>query len=325
MDEEEISMTHFTVLVKIKKEEIDKYGTEEALSNALAPFQENNCGSCDEQYLEWEDIEEESLEDYKTGSSTMVVIEDGERVCQYDERFRAEDLSCGSQFVPPSELERVIVPHIERFSVFEDYMKEWAGQVRDIAKGRYGYWVNHKSQWDWYSLGGRWSKRLKTKKGNVDFCQLKELNMGAMEEVGNKEQRDMYEKAEKIRLLEKGCNVREHRMYAATGTATKCPCFEKMEAYHQLTIEWRWESLFSSYLVISEEGDYQRMRTDFDLDQFIKETKWYYDFYTHSVLETDGTWIDKDFNDREEWSRDYAEKFLIGDPDTYIFFVDCHV
>jgi hypothetical protein len=43
------------------------------------------------------------------------------------------------------------------------------GYSKDRETGRYGYWINPDSQWDWYELGGRWRNYFKLKKGTTYY------------------------------------------------------------------------------------------------------------------------------------------------------------
>src|SRR5207302_236175 len=106
----------------------------EAPEEQLEPFQENNFGTCAEEYLEFHDVEDESREHYRTG------------VFDYP----------GAKANDP---ERHGKPLREVFPTFEDYMEEFHGP-RDEKTGRYGEWFNPNSQYDWYQLGGRFTGHL---------------------------------------------------------------------------------------------------------------------------------------------------------------------
>jgi hypothetical protein len=105
----------------------------------LEPFQENNLGTCPEQYLEFHDVEEESREHYRMG------------VFDYP-GAKANDPQANGK------------PLREVFPTFEDYMEEFHGP-RDEETGRYGEWINPKSRYDWYQLGGRFTGHLILKPG----------------------------------------------------------------------------------------------------------------------------------------------------------------
>ena len=59
------------------------------------------------------------------------------------------------------------------YEKYKEFMKEkdyaqmfndWNGLVLDEKTGNYGYWHNPEAHWDWYSIGGRWTGKLKLKK-----------------------------------------------------------------------------------------------------------------------------------------------------------------
>jgi hypothetical protein len=49
------------------------------------------------------------------------------------------------------------IPHSTVYRTFEDFMENWHGDKVDPETGKYGYWRNPNTKWDWYSLGGRWT------------------------------------------------------------------------------------------------------------------------------------------------------------------------
>ena len=146
-------MSHFTVLVVGNNPE-----------EQLAPFQENNCP---EEYLSFTDTEEENLKEYETGTAKKAVMPDGRLLNPWDEEFKIKDDLLGIGQVPEGIPVRE-VPYKEIFPTFEDFMKEWHGHdERDQKIGKYGYWENKISKWDWYELGGRFRGFFKLKHPNV--------------------------------------------------------------------------------------------------------------------------------------------------------------
>lgn len=160
-------MSHFTVLVIGEKPE-----------ELLEPFQENNMSDCPEKYLEFDDIEDAHLEEYKTKSTKKVVYK-GKSYNTFDNELKtviAEDLGF-KRSIFGSEEERIKIDavveslkpkeikFIELFKTFEEYMKEWCGyESRDEEIKRYGNWNNPNSKWDWFQIGGRWRGFFKLKK-----------------------------------------------------------------------------------------------------------------------------------------------------------------
>ncbi len=62
---------------------------------------------------------------------------------------------------------------------FEEFLTEWEGLT--LRDGKWGSTYNPDSKWDWYSVGGRWSKMLITKAGaRCDSAPVGELDFAAM-------------------------------------------------------------------------------------------------------------------------------------------------
>lgn len=168
-------MSHFSVLV---------VGPD--LEKQLAPFQENNMGNCPEEYLAFNDVEDEYRKEYENDGVEMVKCPDGSVVYRWDDRFRVRgSFGHGSnthKILENAGYEMVNVKHKDRFASFEEFIKEWAGyKERDAETGRFGYWENPNKKWDWYEIGGRWSGSLITKdgaivdaakKGDIDFDKM---------------------------------------------------------------------------------------------------------------------------------------------------------
>lgn len=107
-------MSHFTVMVIGENPE-----------KQLAPYQENNMGTCPEEYLSFIDKTEELKKDWEEIS---------------------EDEKAGPN------------------NSFESYV-EGNGYKKNMAEEKYGYYENINAKWDWYVLGGRWTGFLKLKDG----------------------------------------------------------------------------------------------------------------------------------------------------------------
>jgi hypothetical protein len=95
----------------------------------LEPFQENNSGTCPEEYLEFFDVEED-----------------------YREKYQSEIL------FEPDHVHH-LKPMREVFPTFDAYMDEVYGP-KDERAGRYGDWFNPHAEYDWYEFGGRWTDHL---------------------------------------------------------------------------------------------------------------------------------------------------------------------
>jgi len=147
-------MSHFTVLVIGENPE-----------EQLAPYNENT-SSCDKEWLEFGDEEDEYLKKYNEGEKEMIKMPDGRLLFSWDDEFKKKDaIGFGTNtHEVPDNLEKVMVKHKDRYPTFENFMEEWAGyEERDPQTGRYGHWHNPNAKWDWYELGGRWSGYFKLK------------------------------------------------------------------------------------------------------------------------------------------------------------------
>lgn len=56
------------------------------------------------------------------------------------------------------------IPLKETYATFDDFMKDWHGSKgRDEKTGKYGYWTNPNSKWDYWRVGGRWAGHFQIK------------------------------------------------------------------------------------------------------------------------------------------------------------------
>jgi hypothetical protein len=235
-------MSHFTVLVIGEDPE-----------GQLAPFQENNMGDCPREYMEFNDVEDEEREKYETGTIERIVMPDGRLLDTWEEEAKeyiadvAEKLVKAGAFPPPPKkpivngkrnvvvgdksvlpkaklppkpepVEKRKVPYKELFATFEEYMAEWCGHKERDEVGRYGYWSNPNTKWDWYLLGGRWTGYFKLKAGAdgtlgepgafgnkppeptgyADQCRIKDIDLDGMYEEAEKRANESYDKFEAV-------------------------------------------------------------------------------------------------------------------------------
>lgn len=167
-------MTHFTVLVRAPA----KGALVKHLERMLLPYKEAGCGSDDppelEQYLEFEDDEEEYKKEWETETIDFYLVrndKDGRNdlrlVLGHDECFRVPGSFGYGSFgktgthVVPEGTPKATLPKRLAFPSLEIYAEEWHGREgRDPKKGRYGHWHNPNQKWDWYAVGGRWPDRI---------------------------------------------------------------------------------------------------------------------------------------------------------------------
>jgi hypothetical protein len=166
-------MSHFTVMVKVSPEQLimSSNDVEEAVERMLAPYQENNMGDCPREFMEFQELESEYLEEYENQVQTRVVFPDGTTKSQHHSEFYFEDPDDDSPFPSkkfqcPEDCELKDIPFKELYSTFEEFVEKYHGEKeRDPEHGLYGYWENPNKKWDWYQIGGRWRGMLRTKEG----------------------------------------------------------------------------------------------------------------------------------------------------------------
>jgi hypothetical protein len=161
-------MSHFSVLVRLPAETSPDQ-LEDRLAELLDPYCEHENDGSSARFFEFVDDEDEYRLEYDTESSEMIRCPDGALVHPWDERFRVQGAGpFDKSHVVPPELERVEVPHRERFATFEDYMSNYHAAERDPERGRYGHMRNPNAKWDYWRIGGRWRGYLLVKRDAAD-------------------------------------------------------------------------------------------------------------------------------------------------------------
>lgn len=324
-------MSHFTVLVVGEDPE-----------GQLAPFQENNMGDCPEEYLEFNDQEDEFLEEYRTGGTEMVRMPDGRLLYPDDDEFRKEGaMGTGSDtHQVPDHLKVEEIKFTERYIDFETFCEEWHGHSkRDEKKGRYGYWENPNAKWDWYQLGGRWNGFFRVKRGKrgvkgaaglltepdrhpraADQCRKGEIDWEAMDKKTLDERRAAWKRYEKeLAKVEKewaAGKIKDYVDEKRGGEVTPA----------QVIYERRKDN---AYMPVG--GFFRKGPKHATLEEYLAEP---ISHTTFAVLK-DGVWYEKgsmgwwaivtDEKDEGEWKAEFR-KLLEGLPDdTLLSVYDCHI
>ena len=107
-------MSHFVVVV-----------IGDDVEGQLAPYQENNMGNCPQEYLEFQETDEDFEEDYE-------------------------------EYLRDNEGE-------EDLLTYEEFICEEFGYK--LHEGKIGYWENPNKKWDWWVVGGRWRGYFPVKPG----------------------------------------------------------------------------------------------------------------------------------------------------------------
>lgn len=164
----------------------------------MAPFQGNNLTKITKEYLEFFDETPEMLRIYKEDSIERVQGPDGKLYSPLDPIFFAEDKNGKGRKKPriPKKFKSVYLQLTEIYPTFEEYMRKYHGKDSpDPETGKYGYWWNPKSKWDWVNENGQFKDFLtlkdgtdawQAKNGDIDWQGMKDSWMQEAEDRWNK-------------------------------------------------------------------------------------------------------------------------------------------
>jgi hypothetical protein len=176
------------VVVPQKLLDIHNGDIHSAVSELMAPYQENNMGDCPKEFLKFDDVEKEYLTEFNGG------IEEGARVpkdkfvshgdedngsvvqdpndegyflvSRFHKMFEKNTENHSRTHEIPADFEIVQIPFSLLYGTFEEFMRIYHGyKERDADMGRYGYWENPNAKWDYWRIGGRWRGYLRVKEG----------------------------------------------------------------------------------------------------------------------------------------------------------------
>lgn len=343
-------MSHFTVLVIGNNPE-----------EQLAPFQENNMEDCPKEYLEFNDVEDKYLSEYKNDTVTKVVMPDGRLLNSWDEEFRVSgQIGFGTHsHNVPDELDSREVPYTELYSTFEEFMSDWKGySSRDEQMKRYGYWENPNAKWDWYQLGGRWTGFFKLKEdankefaitgtpglmasfakdGYVDTALKKDIDIDGMVAETIENAKDRYDKIAK--LFPKGIPVPKKSWNELCNDST-LDWKERKNVYKEDPAVIEWEEVINQTVKSISDSELESFYNWARQDDYAKSRNEYIQSFANSVLNTfavikDGKWYEKgemgwwgavsNKKDNDEWNKEFT-KLIAGLPDnTLLSIYDCHI
>ena len=178
-------MSHFSVCVIVPDDgvvnNIHANNLEDHLIPVLAPFDEQ---TEEEKYREFEDRTEEAKADFENDTMRVVRFPDGSIHSIYDDAFNKfffveedkiyafgpnRDRKSKLQTEESKALELVTdYPVKSWYPSFEAYCDEHRGSVK-ASDGRWGYTCNPNAKWDWWQIGGRFSRNFLVKE-NLEDC-----------------------------------------------------------------------------------------------------------------------------------------------------------
>lgn len=276
-------MSHFNVAVITDKVE--------KLEKLLAPYQENSMGDCPEEYLVFNDVEEEYRKRYENETLCSVTRITKEQMRElgipldpwphfhYKDKGIYQDLNSENHviFISHADLPKEIKIKLERlkpeeisfkriYASFEDYIEDYAGQEKDPKTGKYGYWENPNKKWDWWEVGGRWSDSLYSKslQAWTNGAKIYDIDWDYMHKLRKEEAEKYWEKSQ---------DIKEY--------------FKNLEG-------------FNTHAVITPDG------------------KW------HENGEMG--WFGIVSNEKKDWNEKYFDTFIKDTcPEYFIIIVDCHI
>lgn len=74
--------------------------------------------------------------------------------------------------------------HKDKYKTLDEFMEDYHGYIKNKETGKYGHYYNPNAKWDWYVIGGRWSKSLLLKNGQrKDYAKIKDIDWTKMKEI----------------------------------------------------------------------------------------------------------------------------------------------
>jgi hypothetical protein len=169
------------------------------------------------------------------------------------------------------------------------FLKQWCGEDGGIDEKGLFYWTrdNPKSKWDWYMIGGRWSRMIKVKRGAKGIIGISETYSGGFVDIA-------YLKDVDFVGTEKGLRKRAGENWDANPKMAKM--FSGAKSRKEYVEKF---GKFRTFAVLNEDGWYER----------------------YEGIPTYGNLIDG-----ETWEKEYRERFLSNFTDrTIVAIVDCHI
>lgn len=327
-------MSHFTVLVRIPAAELENHD-EDSIKNVLAdklqPYHEFECTGVKDQYVIEIDETDEKMSEYEEETFDAVFNNEGSFVSsKYSHKLshyknRNGDLSL------PSGWEIRETP-IKDVMSFEEFLSEWHGysldgEYSDFRDGRFYRYTNPNRQWDWWTVGGRWSDHFLDKEGNRhDIITKGEWDI-------EREAADAVLKYMKYYDL-----YSSHTFTNSFSTWKECLDLNPDDTNAARQMYWNqpFREEFSTLMsqITDEETSWITREIDYfwnvSREQFIID-RVFGSIGTYAVL--DDSWYEKgemgwfgmSHNEDEKWNELFIEKVKSFDDNDLLILVDCHI
>lgn len=234
---------------------------------------------------------------------------------------------------------------------FDKWVTEYHGYHKDELIGKYGYWHNPNSKWDWYQIGGRWTGFFKLKGATLDGTPENTLypdhtvgTPGILTEAAKKGYADSVRK----------CDIDFEGMKKEAGDSANEEYTKFEEATKGIEIPEKWDDFRKKFENIEDarkawhDLPFRKALYDAQIYSFgdVHETfcigtggrKAYIEravanaFSTFAVL-MDGKWYERGSmgwwgmvsNENDDWHTEFMKLFDSVPGDTLFTVVDCHI
>jgi len=279
-------MSHFCVMV-----------VGDNVEEQLIPFNENP-DSCPQEYLKFEDKEEEYKKEWENDTMEAVNV-GGKYFSTYDKFFTvpSKDGFGTERFIPEGvKVEKVSFKLV--YNSFEEWLKEWMDVGKDEKNGKYGYWSNPNAKWDWYEIGGRWSGyfTLKNCKNVVNSAKKGDIDFEYMLKEELKDNNILYDTFENLKMND--------------------PETAKKDFYWVYGVHNKGDK---DNIIFESKEEFLKRRVSVSTFAVLKDGKW----YERGGM---GWWgCVSNEKDRDTWDEEWNKLFNSLDNETVLTIVDCHI
>lgn len=345
-------MSHFSVMVVAAEEP-----TEEVLRKILAPWHEFECTGWDNEFVQDIDKTSELWDRYAIDERAMLRSPEGALFSAYDERFyraRTADEEAAAHRLDRGRKIRVVpegyveenVPTREVVS-FRQYVEQEDcdrvvpfGSPPDTAGAhKYGYVLltadgdvykvidrtNPNKEWDWWTVGGRWSGMLvpegtERADGSSDVLKVRDIPITALREAAGAEAAKRWDRRTAIvagRPIPNFAELRgAHGVQAARDLYWSDPVIKAFDAAGERFLEERDFAEIRGTREAAIERARQGALTPFAV---VKDGQW------HERGSMGWFAMVSDEKDPDVWEREFSALFDTLPPDTWVAVVDCHI
>ena len=317
------------------------------VEEAMAPYQENNMGTCPKKYMKFNDMEQEMRDEYENKKTELIKLADGTYHFTWDEMFvvknSKKDVFANTEYKYPYNSIKDEFSFKCIYKTFEDYAKDYHGyDAPDKETGKYGYWENPNKKWDWYQVGGGFQGTFKLKeykKRYSDSCKIEDIDMEGMRQEAKVKATKEYDKF--VRLYGEEPTPLKYKWKNIIGMDkfSKLDIDEKRSFYHSQSqikkLEKAIERLpkdmenedrkfmvwvdYEDYAMTKDQYVEKAMDNSFQVFAFIKDGIW----HERGELGWFGTVSDE--KDKDVWSKEFTNMIKSLPGDTLVTMVDYHI